>query len=148
MSDGLAAFFAARLDEDETSLHELTEIGERKRDAATEADFAANMPAMRELLADPAVMQIMQRQVALGYSPPNDVSHVLREIAAKRAILTRYEFAWRQAEVNIGAEQEAWEKIAGALERDVIDLAAVYSGHADYRDEWAVSTANCDKRQE
>lgn len=71
-------------------------------------------------------------------SPPGWVwgNRALREVAAKRRILTRYEYACRQASVNIDAEQEAWEKIAGALERDALDLAAVYSDHPDYREEW------------
>ena len=126
----LTAFLRARLDEDEAYLLELTEIGERKRDTATEADFAANMPAVRELLADPAVQRVMERQVALGYPPPNDVSRVLCEIEAKRAILAECDLLLK---VGIAYPDEAGPASAALILRH---LAAVYSGHPDYDPEW------------
>jgi Family of unknown function (DUF6221) len=66
----------------------------------------------------------------------HDPARVLREVEAGRAILTRYEFASRQAEVNVDAERDAWEKIAGALESDVLSLAAVWRDHPDYDPAW------------
>jgi hypothetical protein len=62
----------------------------------------------------------------------HDPARTLREVEATRKMLVRYEFACRQADVNTGAERVAWEKIAGALERDVADRAAVWSNHPDY----------------
>ena len=73
----------------------------------------------------------------------HDPARVLREVEAKREILTRYGFAVRQADVNQangnGAEAEAWEKIAGALELDTRSLAAIWSDHPDYDAAWALS---------
>lgn len=60
----------------------------------------------------------------------------LRVVAAVRAIVTRYEFACGQADSNVGAEKEAWEKIAGALECDASDLAGIWRHHPDYDEAW------------
>lgn len=59
----------------------------------------------------------------------HDPDRVLREVAAKRAILARYEATQPPGY----AEQEA----QGWLLLDVIrDLAGIYSDHRDYRQEW------------
>jgi hypothetical protein len=71
-----------------------------------------------------------------------DSTRELRDVEAKRAIVTRFEAACRQADIadvnGDGPEQEAWEKIAGALDLDVRDLAAVWDDHPDYRPAWKV----------
>lgn len=69
-----------------------------------------------------------------------DPARTLRRVEAGRRILTRYEHACRQADVSEGAEREAWEKIAGALERDVADLAEIDSDHADYDSGWRITS--------
>jgi hypothetical protein len=66
----------------------------------------------------------------------HDPFRALREIAAMRKIINRYECAGAAAVVSTGAEKTAWEKIAAALKRDVIDVAAIWDGHPDYRPEW------------
>ena len=69
-----------------------------------------------------------------------DPARVLREVEAKRKIITRYEFAANQVAVHAvngnAAESDAWDKIAGALSLDVGNHAAVYSDHPDYDPEW------------
>lgn len=131
----LAAFLKARLDEDEAYLRELTEIGEHKRDAMSEADIAANMPAFQELMTDPGVLRIMQRQVALGYAPPNDVSRLLHEVEAKRAVLAAYErqFAERKSHPGDLAVSSALLALHGVVKA----LAIVYSDHPAYAPAWA-----------
>ena len=119
--DDLIAFITARLDEEQI------DAGMFRDEPHWEAATLATI--WRQLPSDPLI------QHAAHYDP----ARVLREVAAKRAILMRYETACRQADVNAvnssRAEQEAWEKIAGALELDVASLAAVWSDHPDYRQE-------------
>jgi hypothetical protein len=71
-----------------------------------------------------------------------DTGRALRDIEAKRMILTRWRTACNQAEVarvnGAGPEEGAWEKIAGALELDARSLAAVWDDHADYKEAWAL----------
>ena len=139
----LVAFLNARLDEDEAYLRELTEIGERKRDAMSEADIATNMPAFRELMTDPGVLRIMQRQAALGYAPPNDVSRLLREVEAKRAIVAIHALSESMGSYSCPVcitDREGYpEEWAGDDYPcpTLHHLAAVYSGHPDYQPEWA-----------
>jgi hypothetical protein len=78
--------------------------------------------------------------VCLIHAARHDPARVLRDVEAKRAILMRYETACRQADVAAvdggGPEQQAWEKIAGALELDVRSLATVWSDHPEYQEGW------------
>jgi hypothetical protein len=69
-----------------------------------------------------------------------DPERVLAECEAKRKIVTRYKFARNQADTTFHsqAKRAAWEKMAGALEADVLDLASVYAqlGRPGYREKW------------
>jgi Family of unknown function (DUF6221) len=100
-ADALARFLDARLDEEEA---------EARETADADAEFWADVKGDGT------------------YFAMHHPDRMLREVEAKRQIVTRYEFACRQAVVNVGAERESWEKIAGALERDVLALATVYNG--------------------
>lgn len=72
----------------------------------------------------------------VAHAARHDPARVLREVEAGRRMLTRYRFACQQAAVSTGADRAGWEMIAGALERDVADRAAVWSGHRDYVPAW------------
>jgi hypothetical protein len=70
----------------------------------------------------------------------HDPARVFREVAAKRAILQRYEIA------GIGAEATAGTVLAGAsrlrmatLDDVLLALASVWSDHPDYRPEWSTA---------
>jgi hypothetical protein len=131
MTDDLAAFVAARLDEDEAVAR-----------AATPApwEFEGDDPTDDELYstADDSMSTVAwtrDRQVANGqHIARHDPARVLREVEAKRAHLR----AWEAIAVNfttIGeSEREFGARVAleAVLEAD----AAVWSDHADYRAEW------------
>jgi peptide methionine sulfoxide reductase MsrB len=67
-----------------------------------------------------------------------DRRRVLAECDAKREIVTRYEFSCGQSDSHraLGAGDEGWEKIAGALELCVRSLALPYADREGYREEW------------
>ena len=69
----------------------------------------------------------------------HDPARVLREIAAKLAIVARYEFACRQAgDLSLAEEErDSWVKVAGALQSCVLCLAGPYAGRPGFRKEWA-----------
>ena len=62
---------------------------------------------------------------------------MLRDIEAKRQIVTRWEYAANQVAVHAvngsAAESGAWDKIAGGLEQDVLAIAAIDRDHPAYR---------------
>ena len=124
MTGDLAAFLAARLDEDEAqpwAVHDVT-----KCDALLyEEDMGA---AAHEHVCD------------CEYP-----ARVLREVAAKRAILAAYEEAAEHPydlPQGIHEGRDDWERerddsVLGELEDVARHIAAVYSDHPDYRQEWA-----------
>jgi Family of unknown function (DUF6221) len=144
----LSEFLAARLDEDEATAEAVRQVSatDWRHEKAVTAD--GPVTAVTVPLRDDLVLVTTWRDDAVlaPWIARWDPARVLREVDAKRKILARYGFACRQAEVtklnavrqHVGdAEHEAWSKIAGALERDVVDLAAVWSGHPDYDPAWA-----------
>lgn len=76
----------------------------------------------------------------MAHAARHDPARVLREVAAKRAILQRYEIA------GIGAEATAGTVLAGAsrlrmatLDDVLLALASVWSDHESYRAEWSTA---------
>jgi hypothetical protein len=123
MSD-LAAFYAARLDEDEAYLRTMAEIGKRKADEATPQDEADAWSFAMTMLDDPAARQVIEQWSASAVPPPNDNARMLREIEAGRAILAEYE-----------RYDGTWAYLSG-LGFAIAHRAAVYDSHPDYRQEW------------
>lgn len=120
--DDLIAFVTARLDEDEAAAQE-----------------AASRP-LGPAWDDGTRLTAVARHIAR-----HDPARVLREIAAKRVILARWEFAANQ--VAVGAVNEAagygpadpgWPLRADSHELDVRSLAVAWNDHPDYRPEWAL----------
>ena len=105
--DDLVAFLAARLDEDEAAARAAEPFYE-DRDLVSE---------MVHIGFDAEVPQHAER---------HDPARVLREIAAKRAILAEMSASWRQS----------WTAAFTTL----YAIAAVWSDHPGYRQEWALST--------
>ena len=147
----LVAFLRARLDEDEAVA----------RDATTDCGMSAewNEPTSGCLdvgLPDHGGEDWQDYVWPQGDSrvtrfiARHDPARVLREVEANRAILARYEFISQAATVNTGREKVTVEKIAATLERDVRDIAAVWSDHPDYEEAWNLqipqSTASCEDR--
>ncbi len=68
----------------------------------------------------------------------NDPAHVLREVEAMRAIVERYTVAvWNADHEKNYPEVRRDFKVAVPFLRDsVADLAAIWSEHVDWREEW------------
>lgn len=67
----------------------------------------------------------------------HDPARVLREVAAKRALLQRYASAARSAEVAYANDSDVY--FAEGLEQSIGIMAAAYSDHSEYDPEWTVS---------
>jgi hypothetical protein len=92
----------------------------------------------RGLLAAVAASQMLQ-DVPGAVCDCGGPARVLHEIAAKRAVVDRYEFACREASrVDLAEdERETWIRVGGALQSVVIQLAAPYAGRPGYKaEEW------------
>jgi hypothetical protein len=110
----LADFYAARLDEDEA-----------------EARAARALWLGTHFTIEPGSL------VIVGFHNRHDPDHVLREVAAGRALLA----AWQEAETQrLPFEPEyaygIRDGFADALLLAVKFRAAVYSDHPDYQQEW------------
>lgn len=73
----------------------------------------------------------------------HDPARALREVAAKRAILARWEFARDQVAVGAvnegagyGPADAGWPLRADSHDLDVRSLAAIWSDHPDYEEAW------------
>jgi len=141
--DDLAAFLAARLDEDEAAARPM---------AARYAEWKKKPRDWTRLMCDPVVGafggQSALRDVARGLyvGDMSDPDRVLREVAAKRAILAahrahRYEGPYPSTPTctvcitERKGYQEEWDDDEWPC-ATLRHLAAVYSDHPGYRQEW------------
>ena len=128
MTDGVAAFLNARLDEDEAAAKAAASV------AGPDWQFGADFPtsylrsARGSILAD--TLQSGEGQIG-PHVACHDPARVLREVAAKRAILAAYVRADGGSPRD--RDRGRWDSSHAAVSQ----LAAVYSGHPDYRQEWA-----------
>lgn len=119
MTDDLAAFVAVRLDELEL--------------AAKIASVEDAWGQLRQSIPrEPGPLNRCHRLMEEG-SP----ARALREVAAKRAILARYERGVSGELPEWKAGRELIEAGLAILLGVLRDLAAVWSDHPDYRQEWA-----------
>lgn len=122
--DDLTAFIAARLDEDEAIAKTACE---EYRPTWT-AVWTASTVYARIVDGDGLPLAGTDLRGVAEHIVHHDPARVLREIAAKRAIIAEYERA-----VNGSLE---WG-VTSALEDTVSHLADIWSDHDDYRPEWA-----------
>ncbi|MEU8723531.1 DUF6221 family protein [Streptomyces antimycoticus] len=145
MTDDLVKFLRARLEEDE----------QIARKAATRQPGGEAWTYEQPELRAASGLPIAKRQVpVLGeHIARHDPARVLRDVEAKRAILSAYERALAIA-AQWGENLQAWEKgevpphpgtvvsnSSQAMEQPGLHaamrcFAAVYAGHPDYREEW------------
>jgi len=125
----LAAFLNARLDDDEW-----TATGAARCDDGRHGDwYPASIAAAWLTITDARVDDHIAR---------HDPARVLREVAAKRAILAAYEeqdgydLPDGVAEGRDPEERERDEALRDALETVILAIAAVYSDHPDYDPAW------------
>lgn len=145
--DDLIAFLTARLDEDEAVAREAASAlpgdegyGWRAVHRYLETHPASGesfiVDTSSELVARPASARSYDRAVA-DHIARHDPARVLREVAAKRAIVEAY----RQSRDILMDNRQTWDLVraaVGAQRVIVTQLAAVWSDHADYRREWAL----------
>jgi hypothetical protein len=118
----LAAFLAARLDEDEAAARESYYEGQRW---LTEEEGVYRWP-------DDEPVHLADRKADARHIARHGPARALREVAAKRALLTGHE----------GVHRCDWGEhrgpgVLGGWCKTVRTLAAVYSDHPDYLQEWA-----------
>jgi len=111
----LVAWLRARLDEDEAVAR-----------AATPGKWSMGRLDEHEI-GDAWMLKLDDKRHIARHDP----ARVLREVAAKRAIVDAYEHLMRTA----GIEPSAHFRMLG-LEQAVEHLASVYADHAEYREEW------------
>src|SRR5450755_4162939 len=141
MNDGeMVAFLNARLDEDEAAAYKAA-TADRRFGGRPHWSALGHGIVTDSAIPDWAVVDlgpcIDDGEVA-EHIARHDPARVLREVAFKRAILARHTpikpvvglaCAWCSDDVDAGARwHQTWPC------PDVRDLAAVYSGHPDYRD--------------
>jgi hypothetical protein len=121
MADDLAAFLSARLDEDEAAAKGLAGSLERQ-----------NMGGWSSTI--PGTVTGNTVTINTAWLP----DRVLREVAAKRAILAAHEAVLADCHsVGLPARRPRKYGEYDGLRKAVAELAAVWSDHPDYRQEWA-----------
>lgn len=124
----IAEFYAARLDEDEAAARESYYEGQRW---ITEEEGVYRWP-------DDELVQMADRKADARHIARWDPVRVLREAEAGRKILARYEDCLARQEDPDYPAGEALDQAREYEDFVLPNLAAVYSDHLDYRQEWKV----------
>jgi uncharacterized protein DUF6221 len=129
--NSLASFLAARLDEDEAAARACGYDGTLDWSAAPEGHHEGRVTddGGSVVVYDEGSPTFLQAQHIARHDP----ARVLREVAAGRAILARY--GEPLAGLGLGEQLQLSQEKQG-LYFAVCALAAVYSGHPDYRQGW------------
>lgn len=133
--DELLRFLQARLDEDEAAAKAASgdEAADWHWTPAVTAAGRAILVASGEW-DDTDIAQVDQDADDLAeHIARHDPARVLREVAAKRALLAVYEGFSHPVSL---LERATYPSFAEVLRGQVRHLAAVYSDHPDYRGEW------------
>ena len=142
--DGLAAFWAARLDEDEAAAKAVA--GPRARygtwDVEPWYDGTGERADLRVRYLGDITRTGGIELAAANHAARHDPARTFRDVAADREILEMYtEQDGRELPEGVHDgrdpdEQECDEAIKGVLETVARIRAADYNGHPDYRAEW------------
>lgn len=130
--DDLTAFITARLDEDEAMANAVANAAARSVWTSSGAHvFAAAKPGRPEVPITGYLPDGMADHIAR-----HDPARVLREVAARRRTLERH----RNCGHGVGYCDDGghgwYDDARGALCNEKLDLAAAWSDHPDYREEW------------
>lgn len=133
MTDDLRAFVAARLDEDEAAAR-----------AATEGpwSFAGYDSADGWPIVANDEHEIVSRSGSddAEHIARHDPARVLREVAAKRAVIRQYEDVREQARHPVSAENRMRARVAeGELLEVLQHIAVIYSNHTDHDPNWSTT---------
>lgn len=129
MSSDLVAFLRERLDEDEQTARAAA-TRERGGAAWTLTDgHESEVQAASGLRVVPKTPPVLAHHIAR-----HDPARVLREVEAKRLVLTEYE---KETHVWEKGHRTGWTEGGQAARRTALKaFAAVYADHPDYREEW------------
>lgn len=137
MTADLIAFITARLDEDEQAARAVGMPDIWRADSSWAAELLNPLPSQRQ--AHPGYVPMIT-QADLDHIARHDPARVLREVEAKRRIIEAAEEASGldiqvDGSFRVGRRDTTAEPYIG----DVIlrALAAAWSDHPDYRQEWA-----------
>lgn len=166
----IVEFLTARLDDDQAAADSADTADPSPWTAATSNDCGTNERARHGngivTAADGTALWDCEGSFTLCMTAPSaehvarhDPARVLREVAAKRAIVEAYQHAaWNHAEARDAAARDlrsapagfvgraanrygAAMRYADALELAVLRLAAVYADHADFDEAWRLEAA-------
>ena len=132
MPADLVDFLRARLDDDEQTAREAAKID---GDQWSVAGPSSNDPDRVEGNTGWGAVGYDMVEPVVHHVARHDPARVLREVAAKRAILERYAVSVKEAELSAGGWADGYDR---ALELCVRSVAAVYADHPAYRAEWAI----------
>lgn len=142
----LEAFLRARLDEDERYLRLMINVGDRVAERATPKDMADGFSLLMTILEDPdpQVRAIFEQCTSGTFVAPNGLPRLLRETEGKRAILDEHAPNYPGMNPEPSGQPTCNVCHAGGWDWDpekwpcatARHLAAIYSDHPDYRDEW------------
>jgi hypothetical protein len=145
--DDLTAFITARLDEDEAAVLAATPGPWKHMCLGSEGCLVLRETGTVRERGRGRVARFGQKDWAADHADAefvarHDPARVLREVAAKRAILGRHKplhgrygfcCAWCSDDVDAFGLSHSWPCA------DVRDIIAVWCGHPDYRQDWAPS---------
>jgi hypothetical protein len=133
MNEELIAFLSARLDEEEISAQDVAR--------GAPAPWSVGDSCVLDAGGTPVVLdEYHSHGGGFQYIARHDPARVLREVAAKRAIIERYERACAALESVVSFIRGQDDGFRQACMDAVRLLAAVYSDHPAYRPGWAIST--------
>lgn len=120
-TDNLTAFVTARLDEDEAAAN----AGSRRVGMPWHAEPQPGTPGSL-VIDELGLVGSTGGRYAADHIARHDPARVLRDIAAKRAIVAEYEASVR----SVG------EGLSRTRRNLVLAVAAIWNDHPDYRSEW------------
>jgi hypothetical protein len=125
----LTEFLTARLDEDEAMAK------------AADEDWAPSAALPRDTHLVYGLEHAGFGLAYQGFALVHDPARVLREVAAKRAILMRYADCLTRTEDAAYPNGVAMDQVREYDDFVLPNLAAIWSDHHDYRPEWATGVS-------
>jgi len=132
---GIAEFITARLDEDEATARAAFR-SKLRADGVHVLSVGVQVRPGGQPVAVLPVADAIDAETA-AFIARHDPAWVLRDVAAKRAILARYQEVLAECATMLRANRPRVFGEHDGLRKAVEELAAIDSGHPDYQPEWA-----------
>ncbi len=124
----IAAFYAARLDEEEAAANGMVAAFEGVADWVISENGEFDYTVTAGQLATEAVAD-MWREDAAAWIVRHDPARTLRKVRAGRKLILRYQVA-------MGVREEDFDPTVTALVGQMRDEVTVWDGHPDYKELW------------